>query len=312
MAGYAYCMPQFDVISIGSAVLDVLLKSSSFSVTAVHEQLMMCEIYGGKMDVEEALMVSGGAATNTAVSFMRQGLRTACMAKIGMDVPAQVIWDDLGKEHVDIAHMIQDPSVKTGISAVLVASDGARSALTFRGGAHSLTSQEIHWHVLEQTRAIHLSSVGSTALIRELITFAKDHHIFLSWNPSKAEAEELLLQSHDELLLPDLICMNDLEWEAIRPVQEKVISLCKRLIITKGKEGGEMYLDGVKSTYAPGKPSAVVDETGAGDAFVAGVTGAHLRGLAFEDAVAFGVENATGVVEHMGAKEGLKLVSDAH
>ncbi len=300
-------MPEFDVISIGSAVLDVLLKSSAFAVTPVHEQLMMCEIYGGKMDVEEALMVSGGAATNTAVSFQRQGLRTACMAKIGMDIPAQIIWDDLGKEHVDVAHMIQDPSVKTGISAVLVASDGARSALTFRGGAHSLMSPELNWKALEQTRAIHLPSIGSSSLIREVMVFAKEHHIFLSWNPSKAEAEELFLQSHDELLIPDISCMNDLEWEAIKPVQEKLIAACKRLIVTRGKEGGTIYLDGVMSTFAPGKPTTVVDETGAGDAFVAGVTGAHLRGLAFGDAVSFGVANATGVVEHMGAKAGLLM-----
>lgn len=297
---------QLDVVSIGSAVLDVLLKSDKFTVTPVHQELMLCELYGGKMDVADATIVSGGAGTNTAVSFARQGFKTAAVCELGVDIAAQVIWDDLQREGVATDHLIQEPDERTGISAVLVAGDGSRSAMTYRGASHMLDLKDLQFDHLQTLRAIHLSSVGNVDDIAAVSAHCQKHNIFLSWNPSKAEVEEIFLRCTDlDRFRTKVMFVNDQEWEAIKSQEAKVRRVAETIIITRGKAGGDILTTAGDSQYVAEVVKDVVDETGAGDAFAAGFTGAILRGKSKEEAVKFGVANATSVVRHLGAKAGL-------
>ena len=58
----------------------------------------MCEVYGGKMEVDEVVIASGGGATNTAVSFARKELKTAVIAEMGNDPQSLIIQKELGGE----------------------------------------------------------------------------------------------------------------------------------------------------------------------------------------------------------------------
>lgn len=293
-----------DIITIGSAMLDVLLKSDHFTVAPVDDQLMVCEIYGGKMDVEEAIMCSGGAATNTAVSFARQGFRVGSVAEIGVDVAAQIIWDDLKREGVDTQFLVQNQSERTALSSILVAKDGSRSAMTFRGGAHHLHEKDIDFTGLTHVRAIHLSNVGDIELIKKIHAFCRENRIFLSWNPSKSEAEEFFLRQQAGEGICDALFLNDQEWEAVSKSEARIFRAARMLVITRGKKGGEVVIDGKHTSYTV-NDSKVIDETGAGDAFAAGFVGAHLRGASLDEALSFAGENAASVVGYLGAKEGL-------
>ena len=55
-------MNNYDVVTIGSAVLDIFMKSDKFRVVKsgdIPGGIAMCEVYGGKMEVEEVMIVSG-------------------------------------------------------------------------------------------------------------------------------------------------------------------------------------------------------------------------------------------------------------
>lgn len=298
----------YDVVTIGSAVLDVHLKSDSFTVAPIRNQLMVCEIYGGKMDIDGAEISSGGAATNTAVSFARQGFVVGCVAEIGVDIAAQVVWDDLHRDGVHTRLLVQEEAEHTGISALLVAGDGSRSAMTYRGAARQLHSLDVPFAKLEAVRAIHLSSVGDSELIRKVSEFCRERKIFLSWNPSKAEAEELFLKQRLPANFCDVLFLNDLEFEAVSKMEHVVMASARIVVVTRGPKGGEVYSQGKKTTYEA-KPVKVVCATGAGDAFASGFVGAHLRGEPLEKCVNFAIANASSVVGYMGAKEGLLKVS---
>jgi ribokinase len=293
-----------DIATIGSATLDVFLKSSSFTVAPVDDQLMVCEIYGGKMDVEDAFLSSGGASTNTAVSFARQGYATACIAEVGMDIAAQVVWDDLAREKVNTSFLIQEESERTAISSLLVAGDGSRSAMTFRGASHQLEIKDIPFDELAHVRAIHLSSVGDIHLIKAISDHCVSHNIFFSWNPSKHEVEEIFLRSQIAIK-PNVMFVNDQEWATIERVENTVRSNVEMVLITRGKKGGEVLIEGKKISYTAKIVENVVDETGAGDAFASAFTGAKLKGSSIEECLHAGVENAASVVQHLGAKTGL-------
>src|SRR3989339_913936 len=85
----------FDVVTIGSAVLDVFLKSSQFHLVSTNGNLSLCEAFNEKIDVDDAVISSGGGGTNTAVGLSRLGLKTACISEVGNDFAAKVIEQDL-------------------------------------------------------------------------------------------------------------------------------------------------------------------------------------------------------------------------
>ncbi|MFZ2199795.1 MAG: PfkB family carbohydrate kinase, partial [Microgenomates group bacterium] len=53
------------------------------------------------------------------------------------------------------------------------------------------------------------------------------------------------------------------------------------------------------------KVKQVVDTTGAGDAFASGMVAGVLYGKSYDQAVSWGVKNATSVLKYIGAKRGL-------
>jgi sugar/nucleoside kinase (ribokinase family) len=238
-------MQSLDIISIGSAVLDLIFKSDQFVPHSVDGDLMLCEIYGGKANVQEATLSSGGSATNTAVGFARQGLKAGIIAEIGKDVQAQVILDELMREKIDISLLVEESGEQTAMSAVLVATDGSRSAMTFRGASHMLSPQDIPFDRIKAVPWIHLGSIGSPDLIRQIFLFCREHKISLSWNPGKGELEEVVKNSVGDFEKScTVICINDQEFAAVSEKKSFLEELTDILLITKGKQGGEVWRDG--------------------------------------------------------------------
>lgn len=294
-----------DIVSIGSAVVDVILKSSQFKPHSIDGDVVLCEIYGGKEDVEEAAFVSGGAGTNTAVAFARQGLTAAVVAEVGQDTLAQIIVDELESEKVNTSLLIEEPSEQTGISAVLVSSEGARSAMTFRGASKMLTPSDIPFDILKTVPWIHLSSIGNSELIRQIFLFCRDNSISLSWNPGVNESIDIVKNSVGDFeRCCKVVFLNELEFAAVEDYKEFLFSLSEIVVVTRGKKGGEIYHAGKKTEYQ-GKTVPVVCELGAGDAFASGFVGALYKNLPLDQAITQGLENGASVVGHMSAKKGL-------
>lgn len=294
-----------DIVSIGSAVIDVILKSSQFTAHSLEGELMLCEVYGGKANVEEAILTSGGAGTNTAVAFARQGLKAGVIAEVGEDTLAQIIIDEIEKEGVITDMLVEEVGEQTGMSAVLVAQNGSRSALTFRGAAGMLTPSDIPFERLKSVPWIHLSSIGNSDLIRQIFLFCREHSIKLSWNPGKNEVLDIVTTSVGDFEgCCEVVFLNELEFDAVKDHQDFLTSLSRILVVTRGKEGGEVYQSGKKTSYV-GKTVPVVCELGAGDAFASGFVGALYKNEPLETAISQGLENGASVVGHLGAKKGL-------
>jgi sugar/nucleoside kinase (ribokinase family) len=78
------------------------------------------------------------------------------------------------------------------------------------------------------------------------------------------------------------------EKETIRRFVEYLLKKysLKLIAITLGENGCELF-DGVRAVRVPGLPVRVVDTTGAGDAFSAGMIYKYLRGAALEEIAEF-------------------------
>ncbi len=302
----------FDIITIGSATADIFMKSAQFHLQPTSDGVLLCQEYGGKIDVDQFELQSGGAGTNTAVGFSRLGFKTATVVEIGKDVFAQVIWDDLKREKVNTDYVVAEKTEETAVSALLISAEGGRSALTHRGAASMLEARDLPWDVLNQTRWIHLSNVGANMeLLSQLFTFLQKSSVGLSWNPGRKELE--LLAEHKlqvDHLACDILVMNKEEWQIVQSVQHHLLQKISQVIVTDGRRGGELYLKGQYQFHYTCPEIEVVQETGAGDAFTVGFVSAHLLGKDPQECSLWGVKNAASVVKHMGAKTGLLRLRD--
>lgn len=314
-------MSNYDVISVGSAVLDIFMKSDKFRVVQsgdIPGGIAMCEVYGGKMEVEEVTMVSGGGATNTAVSFARKELKSAVIAEMGNDPQSLLIHRDLEEAQVDTRFLVQEQGETTAVSVVLIADDGGRSIMVHRGASAMLTKHDLPLDDLE-TRWMHISSLGGNLdLLKTLLSWAKNKKIRVSLNPGLKEIQ------HQEKLLPllpmvEILFLNRDEAKELWGIDYRDEVLWKSMqalpgahvtVITDGAGGGKVSINGKVSFYVGVKVKKVVDTTGAGDAFASGMVAGVLYGKTYEQAVEWGIRNATSVLHHVGAKKGLLTLGE--
>jgi len=297
----------FDTISVGSATLDIFLRSAQFQVQENFQGDLpgLCMPYGSKINVDDFALQSGGGGTNTAVSFARLGLRSAVIAEIGTDIPAQLIRQELQQERVDVSLLVQEPDERTAISALLIGKDGDRSAITARGAARLLTVSDMQFSKMI-SNWMHLSSIGNTELILALAQHCKKQRIRFSWNPGGSELEAMAKgELHPTEVYPSIFFVNQEEADQLVEAGYELESLGSTVVITKAAEGGRYFENDTWHDFTA-LPAKMVQATGAGDAFAAGVIAGCLHDRRTSESIEWGKANSASVIQNMGAKTGLR------
>ena len=100
----------FDVITVGSATVDVFAETSSELVkfvTAQGEKDFIAYPSGSKILISSLNFLVGGGGTNTAVSFARQGFKTAFLGKLGNDEPSYQVLHLLERENISFLYQLR-------------------------------------------------------------------------------------------------------------------------------------------------------------------------------------------------------------
>jgi ribokinase len=296
----------FDVISIGSSLLDIFIRSDDLEADRDGDRQILT--YGDKLELSDFQIVTGGGASNTAVAFSRLGLRTAVISETGRDAFANLITDDFQKEGVATNLLIQEKLEKTGGSVALVAKNAERVIMVHRGAASMLDPFDIPAFWLAKSKWVHLSSIGGNqaTLSKIFKVLNNNQSTKLSWNPGKSELRLLVEEKLEVSQIPcEILFVNEEEWASIEPLHEEILLNFPQVVITRGKKGGEVHVFGKKTFEFIGEAPAFVDSTGAGDAFAAAYVTATFYGHDVAKAIAWGVKNAGNVVAYFGAKLGL-------
>lgn len=301
------------ILAIGAAVQDVFLSHSDefkpVTDKAADETFMKLEL-GAKADVNNINFTTGGGATNAAVTFARQGLHAQFMGTIGHDPAGQAVLDDLDKEGVDTAHISYSPRYNTGYSVLLLAPNGERTILTYRGAS---THYDIKNFDLSETSAdwLYISSMaGSMQVLDKLFRQARDLGIKIMFNPGKRELAakqqlKALLDDVDVLAVNREETMQIVEGETTEELVRHALNYVPVVIVSDGPDG-VMASDG-KTLIRAGmyEDVKVVDRTGAGDAFGSGFLSQWAMGKSLKDSIIFASANSTSVVTKIGAKTGI-------
>ncbi|MCX8016073.1 MAG: carbohydrate kinase family protein [Patescibacteria group bacterium] len=324
----------YDIISIGSATRDGFFEGIPFVVVKDKRFRVGKGIalpYGGKVKVPKITFTTGGGGTNTAVTFARQGLKTACIFRVGKDVSGEEIIRNLQREKVDTLYVQIDKNTPTAYSVIFLTETGERTILSYKGAGENISEKEIPWNKLK-TRWLYLNSLGGNLnLLKKSLWFAQKNNIFVAANPGGGELENL--KKHKELLKYfDIFIVNqeeasyltDIPYQKENLVFQKLDELIQGLVVmTKGPDG--VSVSNGKTLWQAGTypEKRIVDRTGAGDAFASGfvsvfakekIKKAGFRSI-FQDekikeAIKVGSANGTSVVEYVGAKTGILYKKD--
>jgi sugar/nucleoside kinase (ribokinase family) len=83
-------MSEIDIVTIGSATMDVFVESDEANIVSVcakdRNADFMSYPYGSKIDMTSFATNIGGGGLNTAMNFANLGLKTSAIFKVGDDI----------------------------------------------------------------------------------------------------------------------------------------------------------------------------------------------------------------------------------
>jgi len=316
---------EFDVITIGSATRDGFFEGVDF--LSVEGKCFItnkgiCLPLGAKIRVPKVHFLTGGSATNTAVSFARQGLRTAVICRIGNDISGKTIIEEQKEENINTQFIQKDSFVPTAYSVIFLTSSGERTILSYKGCAENLTIQEIPWKKIE-TRWLCIGSLGKEKnILKEIIQFAVSKNIKLAINPGSQELNwlkkhpkwldkfEIFISNQEEAAY-----FTDIPYTKEKKIFKKLDNFVKGIVVmTKGKNG--VSVSNGKILWKAGVfKKKVIDTTGAGDAFASAFIATFIKRQKIDEklikeAIRAGCANACSVIEHIGTKPGILYKKD--
>jgi ribokinase len=296
------------ILSIGKATQDVFLKSDEFDPHKEGNHLFTHLPLGTKMEVEDVTFETGGNATNVAVTFARQGIEAHYTWSLGNDPASQAILSVLDREGVDTTTVAQDDAYQSGYSVIMIATNGERTILNHAGQA----GKKVDLSRIKDMDWVYPTSLaaGGLPMLREIIDEAEKHQVKVMLNPAGPELADpdklkVLLDS------VDVLCVNKEEMsilvsgETLEELALHALHYVPVAIVSDGPNG-VVATDG-KTLVRAGmyEDVAVVDRTGAGDAFASGFLSQWSQGKSLKDSIIFASANSTSVVGKIGAKGGI-------
>jgi len=273
---------------VGDAALDVLARAGTLPAP------------GG--DVRASIAIRpGGAGANTAAWLAALGADPVLIARIGADTAGEQVRGHLAAAGVGTA-LVTDHVAPTATVVVLVDGAGQRAMLADRGAAGRLAPADIA--VPAGARHLHLSGYvlldrSSRAAGQAALAAARAAGLTTSVDPQAAALLTDPAGFLDQVRGVDLLLPSAGELAALGGA-DAALAAVRAVAVTDGPRGAA-WLDRAGKVEVPGRTIEVVDTTGAGDAFDAGVLVAWTGGASPAEALAAGVAAGTRAVGAAGA-----------
>lgn len=254
-------------------------------------------------------VMHGGVGGNIAVALSRLGVKVELVGAVGIDIFGDEAIKVLSQEGVDTRLIERINEEPTGVMTILVLPNGSRTIIGYRG-ANTLANPRTALESMD-TRIIHVHISGYMALGKDgetnIATLARkgkevDATVSIDLEGIATEKPGLVRRlkgyvdyvflNKDEMTY--LVGTNSIE-EGIRRIHE---ILKPRTVFLKLGSKGSAIITNDRVVRIPAFKVEVVDTTGAGDAFNAGVIYGLILDLKPEEAALIG--NAMGAYSCTG------------
>ena len=245
-------------------------------------------------DVERFTKVVGGAPANVALGLARLGRRAALLGKFGDDEFGYFLRDALTREGVDTSTVLLTDEAPTGFTFISLTPDGERSFMSPRTKTadQMLRPEDISpEHFARADVALFGTNQMVSSPLRESVFMAlqqaRSHGCFVAFDPNIrhhlwADTDEIIPCIKRAVKLVDLVKLNDEEIDYLGHGKMSAEEIYRKwlqpagvstLIATRARGGADVF-HGDLTTHVKAPPVDVVDTTGAGDGFVAGILAA--------------------------------------
>jgi len=281
----------------------------SFNVDIVSETMMLPQI-GQTIRSSSTNFYAGGKGTNQAVAAAKINNNVHLAIKLGMDEFSEKARKYITNTEISSFTIFENEIASTGIAIVWVSNTTGDNMISIDLGANETFTQEdilFDLDIIQNCKVFLTQLENNFPITRFAIMQAKSFHSVVLLNPAPyvSEVKEIL---H----LIDIITPNKVEAEALSGMLITDISSAKLVaksihdqgakcvIITLGNQGCLLF-DGDIFTYVPAYKSAVVDTSGAGDAFTGALAACIANGKKLIDSVQYASAFASLKVERKGA-----------
>ncbi len=312
---------ELDVIGIGNALVDVLSHAEEKLV----ERQGLVKGTMHLVDEERAralyeamgpgVEISGGSAANTVVGVASFGGRAHYVGKVRNDQLGDVFGHDLRATGVGYDTPRATSGPPTGRCLILVTPDAQRTMSTFLGASVRLGPADVDRGLIARGKILYLEGylfdrpeAQEAFRAAAAIAHAAGRKVALTLSdPFCVERHRTaflaLLEHH-----VDILFANELEICALYQVPDfeaalpRVRGHCELAALTRSAKGS-VLVNGKTLHTIPAHPvETVVDTTGAGDLYAAGVLYGLSQGLALPTCGRLGSLAAAEVISHVGAR----------
>jgi len=246
--------------------------------------------------------VPGGKGANQAVAAARLGAQVSMVGRVGRDVFAGPLLDNLAAAGVDHTFVTHDPKAATGVALIVVDDAGQNSIVVTSGANMRLSPADVDAAetaiATSDTLLLQLESPVETVMRAAKV--AQVHGVTVILNPAPARSLPEALLSLVDVLVPnesETALLTGLPIENQAQAEAAAAALLSlgvgTVILTLGERGALLAQEG-EAVVFPAFDVTPVDTTAAGDAFVGGFAVALAEGRVLSEAVRWG--NAAGAL----------------
>lgn len=311
-----------DVVGVGNAIVDVIAQADDAFLAALSipkggmtliDEARAAQIYER---MAPGVEISGGSAANSIACIASLGGKGGFVGKVSKDALGDIFRHDLRALGVifDAPPLERGPG--TARSLINVTPDAQRSMSTYLGSAGFVSPNDIDPAMIESAAITFFEGyLFEQPVAREAFVaacrIAKRAGRKAALTLSDASCVD---RQHDALLIfskahVDVLLANEREAETLFGAHDldemarRARALCPLTAITLSEKGSVLIpRDGEVVRVAPVRPDRLVDSTGAGDAYAAGLLYGLAQGLDLADCGRLGSIAAAEVISHIGAR----------
>ena len=309
------------LLGISNAIVDVLahidddflgkIDAVPGSMTLI-DQKRAHEIY---TMMGPATEMSGGSVANTVAGFANLGGSAAYIGRVKKDQLGSIFNHDMRSLGIDIRLEPAVDGAPTARSHVLISADGQRTMQTYLGACTELAVSDITPETFGAPKAVLIEGYvwdlpEGPALARRAIEIANENDTTVALSLSDSFCVERHHESFEEAVRNGvgIVVADDGEVNALMQTTDfddtlEAIKAYDNLFVITRSELGSVIVHGdeiIEQTATV--VDAVVDTTGAGDAYSAGFLFGWVNGRSLAECAKIGTLCGTAVIQQVGAR----------
>jgi len=305
------------ILGIGNAIVDVICKvEESFlsknnltkSTMKLVDETEFKKLLSN-LKIEET--IAGGSVANSIVGLSQLSNQVSFIGKVNDDELGKKYEKSLTDQKVKYCYSIKEEKIPTGTCLILITPDSERTMCTFLGIAGKINDKDINENAVKNSDLIFLEGYlwdegEPKKAFNKAINIAKKTAMSLSdqfcVERHKKSFFDLVSQKLDIIFANEQEILSLIEAKNFNEVVTFAKQLKKLIIVTRG-ERGSIAIQKDEVVECPSKKNLkIVDLTGAGDLFAAGLLHGLVNNLSIKESLEKGTDMSSKIIQKIGAR----------